>query len=97
MQQNIAATLYVVTERPQNEFMRNFKLILLLTIITLFLSGCLSGKDWRTASRESANIAPDPTLTDEAVIQIYGADAWGWRGWFAIHTWIATKGSGEDS
>ncbi|KZY55738.1 hypothetical protein A3735_20390, partial [Oleiphilus sp. HI0061] len=20
-----------------------------------------------------------------------GADAWGWRGWFAIHTWIAVK------
>ncbi|WP_231882966.1 DUF3750 domain-containing protein, partial [Oleiphilus sp. HI0132] len=31
------------------------------------------------------------TETPEAVIQVYGADAWGWRGWFAIHTWIAVK------
>ena len=29
-------------------------------------------------------------------MQVYGADAWGWRGWFAIHTWIAAKRSGED-
>lgn len=59
------------------------------------LSGCFSGKDWRTASRESAGIAPDPSLTREAVLQVYGADAWGWRGWFAIHTWIAAKRTGE--
>jgi hypothetical protein len=24
---------------------------------------------------------------------VYGAPAWGWRGWFAIHTWIAAKAS----
>ena len=51
--------------------------------------------DWRTASRESAGIAPDPATTREAVLQVYGADAWGWRGWFAIHTWIAAKPTGE--
>ena len=36
-------------------------------------------------------IAPSPTSHREAVIQVYGADVWGWRGKFAIHTWIATK------
>jgi hypothetical protein len=35
--------------------------------------------------------APDPLLHDEPVIQVYGADVWGFRGNFAIHTWIATK------
>jgi hypothetical protein len=64
-------------------------------LMALFLTGCSSGKDWRTASRESAGLAPDPDLTHEAVVQVYGADAWGWRGWFAIHTWIAVKRSGE--
>jgi hypothetical protein len=60
-----------------------------------FLSSCFSGGDWRTANRAPAGIAPDPAVTKEAVLQVYGADAWGWRGWFAIHTWIAAKRTGE--
>ena len=54
------------------------------------LSGC-SHDDWRTASRESASLAPNPATTREAVLQVYGADAFSWRGAFAIHTWIAVK------
>ena len=74
------------------------KMTLLLPLVVLaglVVSNCTSSKDWRTASRESAGIAPDPLVTDEAVIQVYGARAWGWRGWFAIHTWIAAKRTGE--
>jgi len=29
-----------------------------------------------------------PSLTREAVLQVYAPLAWG-RGWFAVHTWIA--------
>jgi len=68
---------------------------LLLSLTLIFLSGCGGHKDWRTASRASAGIAPDPSVTNEAVLQVYGAKAWGWRGWFAIHTWIAAKHAGE--
>ena len=64
-------------------------------IAGLLLAACSSSQDWRTASRESAGIAPDPALTREAVLHVYGADAWGWRGLFAIHTWIAVKRTGE--
>jgi len=35
--------------------------------------------------------APDPAQHPEAVVQVYGADVWGFRGKFAIHTWVATK------
>jgi len=38
--------------------------------------------------------APDPLDHQDAIIQVYGADVWGFRGNFAIHTWIATKARG---
>jgi len=38
-----------------------------------------------------AAVAPNPAEYKDAVVQVYGADVWGMRGRFAIHTWIATK------
>lgn len=67
-----------------------------ILLVSLLLQACSTG-DWRTASRESVGTAPDPRATREAVLQVYGASTWGWRGWFAIHTWIAAKRTGENS
>ncbi len=75
--------------------MRLFSLLLIVPI-ALVIYTARDNEGWRTASRESAGIAPDPTTTQEAVLHVYGASAYGWRGWFAIHTWIAAKRSGED-
>lgn len=36
-------------------------------------------------------MAPDPASVREAVAQVYVARAWGWRGAFAVHSWIAVK------
>ncbi|MAN80688.1 MAG: hypothetical protein CMM77_17330 [Rhodospirillaceae bacterium] len=47
--------------------------------------------DWRTASREPLGIAPDPAVAKEAIVQVYAARAFSWRGIFGVHTWIATK------
>ncbi len=47
-------------------------------------------RDWRTASRVSAQVAPSPE-TPEAIVQVYAARAFNWRGIFGVHTWIATK------
>ena len=48
-------------------------------------------QDWRTASTAPAGLAPDPATTPEAVVQVYGARTWGWRGNFGVHTWVAVK------
>lgn len=59
-------------------------------------SGQVGNRDWRTASREPAGLAPDPATTPEAVVQVYAARAVRWRGYFGVHTWIAVKPSGAD-
>jgi hypothetical protein len=51
---------------------------------------------WYAASRDSANIVPPAAATPEAVVQVYGARAFGWRGAFAVHTWLAVKPAGAD-
>jgi hypothetical protein len=53
--------------------------------------GAAKTPHWSTASHEATGQAPDPATTPEAVIQIYAARAWGWRGVFAVHSWIAVK------
>jgi hypothetical protein len=67
-----------------------------IALAYLSFSGQLGAADWRTASRESAGIAPDPATTPEAVVQVYSARAWSWRGWFGVHTWIAVKPANAD-
>jgi hypothetical protein len=49
---------------------------------------------WSTARRDSAGIAPLPAATPEAVVQVYAARTYGWRGAFAVHTWISVKPAG---
>ena len=65
--------------------------LLAILIVVLAFAGASVATDWRTASRESAGIAPDPETTREAVVQVYVARAWGWRGYFGVHSWIAAK------
>lgn len=81
--------------RPAARFM-----ITALATLTLMLLGPLSvlafgdldlDTHWSAASHESAGIAPDPAVTEEPVLQVYGARTYNWRGAFGIHTWIAAK------
>lgn len=77
---------------------RVFALWLLLTFagpLYLLFSGKIDLKaDYRTANRESVGIAPTPQQETGAVIQVYAARAFNWRGMFASHSWIATKPKG---
>ena len=53
--------------------------------------------DWRMASRASVGLAPDPAVTREPVVQVYAARAVRWRGYFGVHTWLATKPANADA
>lgn len=70
--------------------------LLLVTAIGLTAWGRDVSADWRTANRDPVGIAPDPITTPEAVLQVYGARTYGWRGVFAVHTWVAVKPSNAD-
>jgi len=47
--------------------------------------------DWSTATRDSAGIAPAPAEAREAMVQVYAAPTFSWRGAFGVHSWIAVK------
>jgi hypothetical protein len=62
-----------------------------------FMAACSNlqnGQSWHQADRSSTGIAPLPGEEPRAMVQVYGARAFGWRGNFAVHTWIATKEQG---
>ena len=50
-----------------------------------------SFQHWSQARWDSTGLAPDPATTPEPVVQVYAARAWGWKGVFAVHSWIVMK------
>ena len=77
----------------------------LILLVVLLLSGPLLmlalGRvplhgDWRTATHRSAGLAPDPATHRDAVVQVYVSRAFGWRGAFAVHSWLAAKRANAD-
>ena len=73
---------------------KTFARRVLLAVLGVFVlaAGCASLRgDWRTASHAPMGSAPDPAVTREAVVQVYAARTFGWRGLFGVHTWVAVK------
>jgi hypothetical protein len=66
-------------------------------LLALVVGRSVIAQDWRTASHEPTGLAPDPATTPEAVVQVYGARTWGWRGTFGVHTWVAVKPANADA
>ncbi|MDX1605774.1 MAG: DUF3750 domain-containing protein [Candidatus Competibacterales bacterium] len=54
------------------------------------------GLEWWQARDDLTGMAPAPDTTPQAVVQVYAARAFSWRGIFGVHTWIAAKPSGAD-
>lgn len=75
-------------------------LVILLSFVVIGIGLAISGRvqlnaDFETANRSSANLAPAIT-TPEAVIQVYAARAFNWRGLFSEHTWVALKSANSN-
>lgn len=49
---------------------------------------------YSTANRDSAHLAPKPHDVKDAVIQVYAARAFNWRGIISSHCWISVKPKG---
>lgn len=79
------------------------KLIALFFCFALFIPNMANaqknppGKGWWNADNSSVGIAPLPKDEKRAIVQIYAARAYSWRGWFAVHPWVATKEEGASS
>jgi hypothetical protein len=73
-------------------------LLLLLAgpLVVLIFGEVRNDRHWSQASRAPTGIAPLPTNTPEALIQVYAARSFSWRGAFGIHTWFAAKRAGAD-
>src|ERR1700741_259510 len=46
---------------------------------------------WQTADRSSAGLLPPAWQNQGALIPVYAARTRGWRGIFAVHTWIVVR------
>jgi len=60
------------------------------TALYALRGGDLTG-DWSRASRAATGQAPAVATTPDAVIQVYAARAFGWRGALGVHMWFALK------
>jgi hypothetical protein len=77
----------------------------LVLVVALMLSGPLLTLafgsvsvhgNWRTATHRPTGLAPDPDTYRDAVVQVYASRTFGWRGAFAVHTWVAAKAANAD-
>jgi hypothetical protein len=49
---------------------------------------------WSRARWDATGMAPPPSEHREAIVQVYAARTWGWKGAFAVHSWIVLKREG---
>lgn len=73
--------------------------IFLLVFLALLLGplGCSMiangpGREhWSRARWGSAGLLPEPRDHPDALVQVWAARTWGWKGAFAVHSWIVLK------
>lgn len=81
-------------------FHSSLRLLLVLLLAPTLMTACSlvkPGVHWSEADRSSAGLAPAAEAEPEALVQVYAARTFGWRGNFAVHTWVSTKAAGADT
>ncbi|MFO1048084.1 MAG: DUF3750 domain-containing protein [Geminicoccaceae bacterium] len=78
--------------------MRTALWLLILFVLPLLISAGLvvsaRAEHWSRARWDTTGLAPAADTHQEAVIQVYAARTWGWKGAFAVHSWLAYKPEG---
>jgi len=71
-------------------------LVFVFPVVVQAARHALSATDqpWYAARHDSARLVPEAGRQPEAIVQAWAARAWGWRGIFGVHTWIAVKPAG---
>ena len=67
-----------------------------MCVIALVSLGFTFTSLWAISNHLTPETFPSSLKVDGAIVQVYGANVWGVRGYFAIHTWIATKSEDEN-
>ena len=72
--------------------------LVMFTLVTLAIGAmALTTLSWALEPKSAGTAgAPEPARHPDAVVQVYGADVWGVRGRFAIHTWIVMKAANAE-
>ncbi len=78
---------------------RTLMVLLVLMLLPIGVSALHRGVPdvpWHAATRDPTGQAPDPAMERRAVVQVYIAPAFGWRGIVGVHPWIAVKRADAD-
>ena len=86
--------------------MRSFGRKIRLMVLVVFLAPVAAKavlwsfeepRHWQTARWSSAGMLPEAASDPEARIVVFAARTAGWRGIFAVHTWIVVKAADADA
>ncbi len=69
-------------------------LFVLPVVLSVGLMVSAQAEHWSRMRWDATGIAPDPREHRAAVVQVYAARTWGWKGAFAVHSWIVFKSEG---
>ena len=72
-------------------------LFVLPTLLSIGFMVSARAEHWSRARWDATGMAPSPDTHPDAVVQVYAARTWGWKGAFAVHSWIVFKREGASS